>query len=170
MTETNGIAGIKKIKFDFEFIYQKDGDEELGDTIVIREPTLSDLDVHSYMTAEVTKGLFGAMPVMKSMMPENEIEDASQSDDKGDGAEQERSAMFIMALGMDTEKYTKFQKYVKYLLTNDTRFAHVENEDIAVTDLVWKSIEEHGGMAAIDKILAGFTSFFIEAMDEKKAA
>jgi ABC-type dipeptide/oligopeptide/nickel transport system permease component len=169
MTETNGIAGIKKIKFDFEFTYAKDGDEDIGDTIVVKEPSFDDLETHARMTSLVTKGLFGAMPVMKGMIDASE-EPNNEGAKEAVEDQQQRSAMFIMALGMDDKKYIEFIRFVKNLLTNDNRYAYVDGEQIGISDLLWKNIEEQGGKAAVEQILAEFVGFFIEAMDGKKAA
>jgi hypothetical protein len=169
MSETpqeNGIAGVKKIKFDFEFTYSKGGDDDLGDTIVLIEPGYDDLEAHARMTSLVTKGLFGAMPLIKDAAQEGAGTGANETfDDSSD----QRSAMWLMALGMSDKKYIEFVTYVKKLLTNDARYAHIEGEEIGITDMLWKEIGRQGGKQAIDRILSEFAGFFIEAMQEKKA-
>lgn len=163
-----GVAGVKKVTFDFEFTYPKDGDEDLGDTIVLREPSYEDIKTHAKMTSLVTKGLFGAMPILKEMGGDVEEQITEQAQQANDNS-QERSAMFIMALGMSDKKYIEFLLYVKKLLTNNNKYAHIEGEQIGISDLLWKNIEKQGGKAAVDRILAEFTGFFIESMNEKKA-
>lgn len=167
-----GVAGVKKIRFDFEFTYPKNGDEDLGDTIVLRAPSFSDAEAHARMTSIVTKGLFSAMPILKEMRNTG----SEQDDDYGDNniqevkgkSDQERSAMFIMALGLSDKKYIEFIRYVKKLLTNNSKYAHIDGEEIGISDAVWADIEKVGGTAAIDKILAEFTSFFMEALIGKE--
>ncbi len=169
MTDENkdGIAGVKKITFDFEFTYPKNGDEDIGDTIVVREPSYENLEVHARMTSLVTKGVFGAMSSAQSAM--GSVEDAQSSDTRNKGNE-EQSAMFLMALGMDDKKYIEFIRYVKKLLTNDSRFAYIDGEEIGITDELWLELEKKGGKKAVDKVLSTFVGFFIEAMNQMETA
>lgn len=174
MTEENkgGIAGVKKITFDFEFTYPKEGDEELGDTIVVREPSYEDLEVHSRMTSLVTKGIFKVSQITKNSGSIDEGASDVPSSNSSSKSDEEQNAMFLMALGMDDKKYIEFVRYVKKLLTNDNRFAHIDGEELGVSDELWKTIEKEGGKKAVDKVLSTFVNFFIEAMSqtETKAA
>lgn len=163
------IAGVKKIEFDFEFTYSKNGDDDIGNTIVVREPSYEDMDVHASMTSHVTKALFAAMPQIEGISAV-----AADNDDDKSAAQSEQSAdqntLSLMALGMSASDYGAFLKYVQKKLTNNARFAHIDGEEIPITDLLWRDIGQKGGPAAINKILAAFVTFFIEAMNEKKAA
>ncbi len=171
MSETpqeKGIAGVKKIKFDFEFTYSKGGDDDLGDTIVLIEPGYDDLEVHARMTSLVTKGLFGALPSIRALEPKDQSEDTAAK--SPDTSNKEGDDMWLMALGMSDKKYIEFVTYVKKLLTNDARYAHIGGEEIGITDMLWEEIGRQGGKQEIDRILSEFAGFFIEAMQEKKAA
>lgn len=162
-TADEGIAGIKKITFDFSFTYSKGGDEEIGDTIVLKEPSYSELETHARMTSLVTKGLFAAMPHMKDIV---DVEDKAVEIKSAGKKSQDRSALFLMSLGMNDKKYIEFVSYVKNLLTNNSRYAFIDGSEVGIADLTWKEIEKEGGKAAIDRVLSEFTSFFIEAMED----
>lgn len=165
MTQST-IAGIKKVEFDFEFTYSKDGDDDIGNTVVVLEPSFEDLDIHSRMTSLVTKGLFAALPQLEkiSSITENSSDPAEEKPD------QEQDTLMIMALGMEDAKYCEFVKYVKATLTNNSKFAHIDGEGIPITDMLWKEIGSKGGQQAIDRVLSAFIGFFMGATSAKKAA
>lgn len=166
MANSEGVAGVTKIKFDFEFTYSKDGDEDIGDTIVLNAPNFQQSEIHYRMTSFVTKGIFSAMPQLEKAAG---ISDDDKSDDKND-SDEEQNYMLIMALGMDDKQFVEFTKYVKQILTNNPDLARIDNEQIGITDLLWQQIAENGGPQAVDRVLSAFIHFFMAALNSPKKA
>lgn len=165
------IAGVKKITFDFDFTYSKDGDEDLGDTIVLKEPGLSALEISAKIESYVSKGLLASMACLGDISADQikELADsAGQSGDKNlnDG----QSALMLLAAGLEPKEYAAFILLLKKTLTNDSRFAHIEGEAIGLTDMLWKQIEDNGGKKLVDKIFTEYTDFFMNDLGEKQAA
>jgi hypothetical protein len=167
MTEqNNGIAGIRKIKFDFDFKYAKDGDEDLGDTIVLIAPSFLDLDFNNHMTSTVSK----ALTALNDGEPTSDEENATASalSDEEKEVELRKRALNLVSIGLSEKKYNEFVKYLIKKLTNNSKYAHIEDTEIGVTDLLWREIEAKGGKKAIQRILSEYTHFFIQ--DLMKAA
>ncbi len=168
MSEQNneGIAGIKKIKFDFEFTYAKDGDEDIGDTIVLIAPSFLDLDFNNHMTSTVSKAL-SALDDGKPVSEEEKAAAPTFSDEEKE-IELRKRALNLVSVGLSEKKYNEFVKYLMKKLTNNNKYARIEDEQIGITDLLWQEIETKGGKKAIQKILSEYTHFFIQ--DLMKAA
>lgn len=168
MSEQNneGIAGIKKIKFDFEFTYAKDGDEDIGDTIVLIAPSFLDLDFNNHMTSTVSKAL-SALDDGKPVSEEEKAAAPTVSDEEKE-IELRKRALNLVSVGLSEKKYNEFVKYLMKKLTNNNKYARIEDEQIGITDLLWQEIETKGGKKAIQKILSEYTHFFIQ--DLMKAA
>lgn len=164
----NSIAGIKKIKLDFEFTYSKNGDDDIGDTIIVKAPSFEEMDVHAKMTSYVTNALFVAMPKLTGIS--GLAENTPSENELTDEQDLDRNSLSMMALGMTVGEYCDFLNFVKKTLTNNAKFAHIDGEEIPITDMLWRNIGENGGQAAIDRILGSFVSFFIDAINETKAA
>jgi hypothetical protein len=170
MSETpqqNGIAGVKKIKFDFEFTYSKGGDDDLGDTIVLKSPSFMDLDFNNHMTATVSKAMSG--------IPDGGKDDPDDLSQKVEPSPEEvreelRSrALSLMSIGLSQKGYNEYVKFLIKKLTNNNKYAHIEDEEIGITDLLWREIEAKGGKKAIQKILSEYTYFFIQDLMKEAA-
>lgn len=156
--------GTKKITFDFEFEYSKGGDLDIGDTIILKAPGYSQAEVQSHMYAAVTKGVIKALPALEKL-----TEGQTAPEESNETASKETETLFLMALGMEDEKYTNFVNYVRKVLTNNTRLAHIEGEEIGISDMLWQEIETKGGPDAVERVLAGFIGFFTARMNAAAA-
>lgn len=167
--------GVKTITFDFPISYPIDGQYQETDRITVRSPGLGKYDVYSTMKAYVGKAMLNMSKARAGMKSEVEQKIALQDDDDvvdvdGDDADNdEKDVMIIMAMGLSTEEYPKFATYVQKVLTGSTRLATVGAEDkVAITDEVWTSLEEGGGMEAVNRVMSEFVSFFFDALPSPK--
>lgn len=75
---------------------------------------------------------------------------------------------FAAELGVD--EFAKFTDFLQKALTGNKALAYVgadqdqdPKERVAVQEAVWMNIDKAGGMDAVDRVLAGFASFFAVA-------
>lgn len=162
-----GVAGVKKIQFDFEFKYPKDGDEDIGDTIVLKAPSFLDLDFNNQMTSLIAKAL-AALPDDGNSLGEEGASAQKLSPEERD-KELRKQALSLMSIGLSEKKYNEYVKFLWKKLTNNSKYAHIEDEKIGISDLLWQEIEAKGGKSAIYKILSEYTHFFIQDLMKKDA-
>lgn len=161
------MRGSKTLTFDFEFTYSKGGQFVKHNRITVKEPGLGKWEVHSQMTAYVSKAALAFSKLAADMQQPARIEDEAS---EAPNPDEEQDVMQLMAMGLGVEEYPKFANYVKRVLTGAPRLASVgEDGDGAVTDEVWESLAENGGMEAVSRIMSEFTGFFFEALGKRRA-
>lgn len=162
------MRGTKTITFDdCEFTYSKGGQFVRGNQITVREPGLGKWEVHSQMTAYVSKAALAFSRLAAGMqVPDRPVEDEPEVADQ----DEQQDVMQLMAMGLGVDEYPKFASYVKRVLTGSPRLASVgEDGESAVTDEVWDSLAENGGMEAVTRVMSEFTGFFFEALNKRRA-
>ena len=165
------MRGEKTVTFDFNFEYSYDGNFVEGNTITLRAPGLGKFDVHSTMQAYVSKAVVAFAAQIRDANKGQTQDTSSDDEEVSDTSEQDedKDVMVIMAMGLDLEVYPKFAAYVQRVLTNTPKLATIGDSKVPITDAVWQSIEERGGIEAVSKIMSEFTSFFFDALGSKKA-
>jgi hypothetical protein len=164
------MRGSKTIEFDFDITYSKGGQFVTTRQITVREPGLGKYDVHATMTAFVSKAALSFSKLAKEMrgaggqQPEQSEPSAPPADDD------DQDVMQLMAMGLGIDEFPKFATYVKKAMTGSPRVATVgEGTDQAITEEVWESLDQNGGMEAVNKVMSEFTGFFFEALNKRQA-
>ncbi len=163
---TESIAGVKRIEFDFDFTYSKEGDETIGNTIILKAPGYDNYRLHSQLSAVVNKAFVKALPDLEKLGGKEDEEETKKpaNDNSKD------NNLFLMSLGMKDDDFAALVDKLKKKLTNNKALAHIENENLPLTDLFWKQVEEQGGMDAVDDVLSNYLGFFMGRIFEKKVA
>lgn len=159
-----GLQGVKNIKLGFKIKYSKGGDENEADTICVKAPGFSQMEINDKISAEVYQALFSSIGRLKDIMGEDP---SNTTRDESSDADDSEMTLTQIKIGMEPDKYSKFKKYVLKTLTGNHKLACIANTDIPLKDFHWHAIGEKGGMDAIDKVVSGFLSFFIEDMERK---
>ena len=165
------MRGEKTVTFDFNFEYSHDGNFVEANTITLRAPGLGKFDVHNTMQAYVSKAVVSFAAQLRDAnkgQPDQSTDDEDVSDTSE--PDDDKDVMVIMAMGLDLDVYPKFAAYVQRVLTNTPKLATIGDTKVPITDAVWSSIEERGGIEAANKIMSEFTSFFFDALGSKKAS
>lgn len=164
------MRGEKTVTFDFNFEYSHDGNFVEANTITLRAPGLGKFDVHNTMQAYVSKAVVSFAAQLRDAN-KGQPDTSDNDEDVSDTSEQDedKDVMVIMAMGLDLDVYPKFASYVQKVLTNTPKLATIGDTKMPITDAVWASIEERGGIEAANKIMSEFTSFFFDALGSKKA-
>lgn len=162
---------MKVISFDFDFQYPRGGNQDVANAITVCEPTWGQRQVYttirSYLgeTSRLLTLAFSDVP--RRTPAEAETDEATQ-----EAAAEAPSATDIdhlerMRFAMSVDAFGKAYDYITKQLTNNKSLAYVGSDTTVsvrerepITDLVWMNIAKAGGMEAVDKILAGFLSFF----------
>lgn len=164
------MRGEKTVTFDFNFEYSHDGNFVEANTITLRAPGLGKFDVHNTMQAYVSKAVVSFAAQLRDAnkgQPDQSTDDDDVSD-TSEAQDEDKDVMVIMAMGLDLDVYPKFASYVQRVLTNTPKLATIGDTKAPITDAVWTSIEERGGIEAANKIMSEFTSFFFDALGSKK--
>lgn len=168
----NKDRGTKTITFDFPILYPVDGQYLETNKITVNSPGLGKYDVYSTMKSYVGKAMLNMSKARAGIKSDEELKIALQDDDEAPaqdaGEDEDRDVMIIMAMGLSTEDYPKFATYVQKVLTGSPRLATVGDEKCAITDEVWTSIEENGGMEAVNRVMSEFVGFFFDALPSPK--
>ncbi len=155
------MRGEKRIEFDFEFEYSANGQFASSRELCLRAPGLGKFEVHATMQAFVAQ-TFGNLHSMRDSFSQEETETQPDND-------QQKDLTQFIAMGLGVDEYPNFFRYVYRTLTNCPRLAYVDdgNNKQPVTDAVWESIEQRGGMEAINRVVSEFTDFFFTALASK---
>ncbi len=164
------MRGEKTVQFqDWTFTYSKGGKFVEGNSITVREPGLGKFAVYTTMSAYVAEAMAGIAerrasrkaPVASEPAPEQDAVPDEDSDEQED-------CLIYMRMGLPPERYHQFMVYLKTALTGSPKLAHVGGEEkAAITEEVWESIDDRGGMSAVMQVMSEFTSFFFDALESK---
>jgi hypothetical protein len=157
------MRGEKILELGFEFEYSAGGKFERAESITLRAPGFKLRHIHATMTGFVSDALIGLAGKV-SQLRDAGGKDDSNADAAGDTGE--RDALVLMSMGLGP-KFADFHAYVIKTLTNTQLLAAVGGTTTGITDAVWESIEEQGGMAAVDKIVGEFSGFFLDQAGSK---
>lgn len=161
------VKGIKTIDFDFDITYSKGGQFVATRQITVREPGLGKWEVHSQMTAFVGKAALAFSKLAADMAQPAGDGEAPATDVDVD---EEKDLMSLMSMGLGVDEYPKFANYVKKVLTGAPRLAYVgEDQAQAITDEVWESLAENGGMESVTRVMSEFTDFFFMGRAKRQA-
>jgi hypothetical protein len=134
-----------------EFEFSQGGEFRKATSITVRAPGFKKRAIHAAMSGYVSEGLIGVAKKVQGM--------SGDTDAEARAAEPDAVALMSMGLG---SKYPDFHEVALRAITNSPTIACVSDTDVPITDSVWESIEQAGGMAAVDKVVSGFTSFFLD--------
>lgn len=154
--------GAKTITFDFDFTYAAGGKQDQHNEIHVAAPGVENFQVHATMQGYINRALMFAMPNLASIgedvreeMSERAKERATEKEGKDDV-----STLAIASMGLGPKEYPKFLAYVKKTLTGNSRLAWVGDDKAPISDVVWSTLAEEGGMEAVEQVLAAFADFF----------
>lgn len=167
------MRGEKTIEFSPEFNvkFSNKGKFTESTGVVVREPGLGKFEVYTTMSAYVADALRKiyadkserkqAAPAAAAPAP---IE--TEEPDLDENSDQDVDVLVFMRMGLGPDRYPAFMRYVKNVLTSSPKLANVIGDDKqGLTDEVWESISEGGGMKAVEKVLSEFTGIFFDALD-----
>lgn len=166
------MRGEKTIKFDFDFSFPT-GDGEFGyaNAIDIRAPGLGKHDVYFTVKSYVSKALTGFAKLRGDIEKPKADKDIDLDDEPVEESNDEDSdeidTMAIMAAGLDVKAFQELALYLRRALTASPKLATVSGTKTAVTDEVWHTIDEKGGMDAINKVLCAYIDFFLESQTSR---
>lgn len=160
--------GEKTLTFDFPIRFSENGEWSETDKITICAPGLGKYDVYTTMQSYVGKALLTWSRGEKAKQDAQTTSTLDDDDEKPEASDENKDVMLYMSMGLDTETYPKFASYVQRVLTNSPKLARVGDNKAPLTDDVWASIEEQGGMEAVTRIMSEFVDFFFEALESKK--
>lgn len=150
------MRGTQTITFDFDFDYAHKGEFDTANAIVVKAPGLKDYAVHAWMKAAVTDALFnfaGRFAHLRDQAGEEAGGGTSDSD--------EQDSLMILSGGMG-KAFPEFVERLRKTLTKAPHLAHVAVEgEPPLTDKVWESLAEKGGLEACDRVLSGFCGLFL---------
>lgn len=162
---------MKTVTFDLPFRYPRSGIYDEGNSITVCEPNFAQRAVFRQMQTYVAKVQAAARAQFLSL-PSQIVEELQQvraaRDAAAPVAEETKDVglEWFADLGDDFPKFTEF---VQKALTNAKDLAYVGSDlgeavkdRVPVTDEVWLNIANAGGMAAVDKVLGAFSSFFVK--------
>lgn len=164
------MRGEKKIEFDFSFQYSENGSFAEASSITVRAPGLGKYDVHTTMQSFIGKASLGfrkahqgvSEPSSEGPVIDDEPAEAVSEKDH------DENVLMLISMGLSTEEYQKFTTYLYRALTNCPKLASVGDTKEPVTEAVWLSIEENGGIAAFEKVVSAFVGFFLVSPRSQK--
>ncbi|MDX2308084.1 MAG: hypothetical protein NW216_07595 [Hyphomicrobium sp.] len=165
------MRGEKIVEFEKPFLYSFNGQFEEATSITVRAPGLPHLAVHAKVQAALARAILAfPRPDRKPDAADEGVDHGEDESDGASGAAPEIDALQVLAAGYDENGYADFLKWLKRTLTNQPKLAFVTGTDCPVTDEVWDSISEEGGLDAVFKVLSAFVGFFLAALgaDSKK--
>lgn len=162
----------KTITLDFFFRYPAAGQYAEANTITVVEPGFEHRQVFYKMQAYVAAVRDKTQwSLLKNLKPEQIEAIQGRTGEVAPGA----AAEAPIALGLDwfadlgIDEYANFQVWLQKALTGNRSLAYVGSERdlevkdrVPVTEEVWMNIVAIGGLGALNKVLAGFTSFFTD--------
>lgn len=157
---------MKTIDLGFTFQFSKGGQIADATEITVCEPGYDKRAVYRRMqgyVAQAQKGLLRMRSEQRSTAAPAPTEPPLEGKSAAE-PEAEPDALFIMRMGLSVDEYEAFASYVQRELTNNKSLAFVgSNPDdrSPVGEDVWMSLDRHGNMDAIDKILSEFAGFFL---------
>lgn len=162
------MRGEAIVTFDFEFEYSNKGTFEKEFAIKVKAPSLPDHRTHLRMVALAQAAQVGVAINFSKLErrptaveaelalaePEDEIEAEDERTDR---------VLSTFASGLGPDKFADEMEALKKALTKNARLASIGETGLPITDEVWMTIAEAGGAAAIDRVLAAFLGFFLDA-------
>ena len=156
------MRGQRLVQFPFEFEYSEGGQFKTEFGVTLTAPGLAQIKVHSQMTAWAKRAELGLATQMSGMKrPTGEAAEAVVDEAPETDEEMADRVTTVFAMGLGEEKYPEFLDYVKRVLTNNPALARVGETQVPITDGVWMSLDQNGGMSAVLMLVAGFASFFL---------
>jgi hypothetical protein len=169
------MKGEKQVTFPFSFKYSEGGifKEEFG--VTIRAPSLDQFAVHTVMVAYAAESgkknqadamvAFGALPAATlEVMVKARGEQAEQDGPAPVETDAEMADRVIghFASGLGSDRFPAFMAFVLKTIKNNPKLATVGDGKIPLTDATVDSIVAHGGMDALNLMMATFAGFFLQ--------
>lgn len=173
------MRGETIITLDEPIRYSENGSFSETHTITVRAPGLGKRHVHATMQAWVMEAISNLQNKRADLMKQAEAEAKAKNplnvddpepgaDGKDDTGEDPLGVWQMMSMGLGPERFPRFQDYIMRELTGTPKLASVGDNGSPLTDAVWESLDETGGMDAVGRVLGTFAGFFTGAPKSKK--
>lgn len=158
------MKGETQIEFEFDFEFTEAGRTEKSNSITVRAPGYRRIELHDKMVALVNEALIGLVPKI------GDLDRSAGAVSDGEPAAGQRDALMMLAMGLGNERFPGVMTMIRKQLTNAPDIAFVTGSQEPVTDLVWESLADGGGVEAVNQVVSTFVDFFMPDLVEASPA
>lgn len=164
-------TGEVKVDLGFDFEFSRNGELDLANTIILRAPSMHNLEIENKMMSFVYQGFAGLKGNRPAdMEPEEENKPPLTAEAREElKKEIHKAALQSLGMGMSSKMYNEFILYVKKVLTANPAIACIADAngvrtELGISDLVWKQFQDKEGLKPFYKLAGHFVCFFMDAL------